>query len=189
SCQAANAHVGENGPRLEVLSPGCWLLVPPRALDVQTRPASVAVGRNISDYLPAGPDARRLAAWVNEVQMVWHGHPVNETRESDGHLPVNWLWVEGPLPEPRARPFEAVHADQPGLRALAEAAGSAEVTTAPRAATELGELFDERPRLVELGGWRRPVLEGDAAGWRDAWSTFAELVAPALRAAPRHARI
>lgn len=186
---AANAHFGEQGPRLEVLAPGCWLLVPPRPLVLQTRPASVAVGRNIRDYLPAGPDARMLAAWVNEVQMLWHGHGVNEARESTGHLPVNWLWVEGPLPAPGTSPFSAVHADRASLRALAQAAGAGEVTSAPRAAAELGELFDSQRRLIELSGWRRPVLEGDAAGWRDAWSVFTELVAPALRAAPGGARL
>ncbi len=186
---AANAHFGEEGPRLEVLAPSCWLLVPPRPLVLQTRPASVAVGRNIRDYLPEGPDARMLAAWINEVQMVWHGHGVNEARESTGHLPVNWLWVDGPLPEPGASPFAAVHADRASLRALARAAGTPEVTPAPRAATELGELLDANDRLVELSGWRRPVLEADAAGWRDAWSAFTELVAPALRAAPGGARL
>ena len=186
---AANAHFGERGPRLEVLSPGCWLLLPSRPLAVTTRPAGVAVGRSVGDYLPEGPDADVLARWINEVQMVWHGHPVNEEREATGHLPVNWLWVDGPLPEPGASPFASVHADRPSLRALARAAGAREVTPAPRGAAELRELLDDRARLVELAGWRRPVLEGDAAGWRDAWDGFAELLAPALRAAPRAARL
>lgn len=188
-CDAANAHFGDQGPRLEVLAPGCWLLLPPRPLDVRTRPASVAVGRSVGDYLPEGPDARLLAGWINEVQMLWHGHEVNEARESTGHLPVNWLWVDGPLPEPRSNPFASVHADRPSLRGLARAAGTEEITPAPRAAAELLALLDSRQRLVELAGWRRPVLEGDAAGWRDAWDRFAELLAPALRSAPRSARL
>lgn len=186
---AANAHFGGEGPRLEALSPGCWLLLPPQPLAVRTRPASVAVGRSVGDYLPEGPDAGTLAGWINEVQMLWHGHAVNEERESAGHLPVNWLWIDGPLPDPGANPFAAVHSDRPSLRGLARAAGATEITVAPRAAEELRELLDDGPRLVELAGWRRPVLEGDSAGWRDAWNAFAELVAPALRAAPRNARL
>lgn len=186
---AANSHFGDDGPRLEVLGPGCWLLVPHRPLALQTRSASMAVGRDIRDHLPEGPDARLLAAWINEIQMLWHGHPVNETRESAGHLPVNWLWIEGPLPAPGTSAFASVHSDLPSLRALATAAGVGRVTTAPRAAAELGELFDAQPRLIELSCWRRPVLEGDASGWRDAWTAFTELVAPALRGAPRNARV
>jgi len=123
------------------------------------------------------------------LQMLWHGHAVNESRESAGHLPVNWLWVEGPLPAPGPCAFASVHSDHPSLRALAEAAGVTEITVTPRAAAELGELLDGQPRLIELSCWRRPVLEGDAAGWRDAWSAFEELIAPALRSAPRKARI
>lgn len=186
---AANAHFGSEGPRLEVLAPGCWLLLPPRPLALRTRPASVAVGRDVREHLPEGPDARMLAAWVNEIQMLWHGHPVNEERESTGHLPVNWLWVEGPLPEPGRSAFAAVHSDRRGLGALARAAGAEEVGPAPRAAAELIELFDGKSRLIELSGWRRPVIEGDAAAWRDAWSDFGKLVAPALRKAPQRARL
>ena len=188
-CDAANAHFGDAGPRFDVLAPDCWLLLPPRPLALATRPASVAVGRDIREHLPEGPDARLLANWINEVQMLWHGHPANEARESAGHLPVNWLWVDGPLPQAGTSPFAAVHSDRPSLRALARAAGAEDVTPAPRAAAELGELFDAKPRLIELSCWRRPVLEGDAAGWRDAWSTFATLVAPALRQATHKARL
>lgn len=188
-CTAANEHFGIDGPRLEVLAPGCWLLVPPRPLALQTWAASMAVGRGIRDYLPQGDDARMLTNWVNELQMLWHAHPVNEERENDGHLTVNWLWVEGPVPQPQPTGFASAHSDYPSVRALAQAAGIAQVATAPPAGTELAELFDGQPRLVGLAIWRRPVLEGDAAGWRDAWSTFADLIAPALRKAPGSARL
>lgn len=187
---AANAHFSAvGGPRFQVLAPGCWLLLAPRPLVVQARSATIAVGRNVADYLPRGEDAGLLGAWINEVQMLWHEHPVNEERESEGHLPVNWLWIEGPVPQPGANPFESVHSDHCAVRGLARAAGTAEVTAAPRGATELGELLDGRRRLIEFSGWRRPVLDADAAGWQDAWSAFGQWLAPALRSMRRQARL
>ena len=32
---------------------------------------------------------------LNEVQMVWHEHPINESRQAEGLLPINGLWLYG----------------------------------------------------------------------------------------------
>ena len=88
--------------------------------------ASLAACGRLRVTLPAGfapktasPDAvagHPLHAWwqtdaasrpwrrvLNEVQMVWHDHNVNEDRQARGALPVNGLWLYG-----GATPWESV---------------------------------------------------------------------------------
>lgn len=187
--EAANLHFEAGEPTIDVLAPGCWLLRGTSPWSVRAHTASLAVGRDVRGFLPTGDDARRLATWVNELQMLWHAHPVNELREAEGHLPVNGLWIEGSLPSPGGCRFEAVHSDHAGIRALARAAGVRRVSTAPRAAAELCELFGAEEVLVELSMWRRPLLDRDTASWRDAWEAFGDLVAGALRKAPLGTRL
>src|SRR5699024_9776029 len=49
-----------------------------------------------------GPDARRLRAFLNELQMLWFEHPVNVARrkEQRGEANALWLWGNGELPAP-----------------------------------------------------------------------------------------
>jgi hypothetical protein len=83
---------------LSVQSPRAWLLSAADAADLQLDCASseAAAGRNIDGYLPAGLHARRYRKLLNEVQMTWHEHPVNQVRESRGELPINSVWLSGP---------------------------------------------------------------------------------------------
>jgi hypothetical protein len=83
-------------------SPRGWLCRHPDDLDCQAPPPEEAIGGNLRELMPVGRDASRLIAWVNELQMVLHEHPVNSRRESRGLPPVNsvWLW-DSARPVPR----------------------------------------------------------------------------------------
>jgi len=72
---------------------------PARGLRLQTRSMLAALGRSIDAWQPSGDDARRWRRIVNEVQMSWYGHPVNDRRESLGLRPINSVWIEGPCPD------------------------------------------------------------------------------------------
>lgn len=54
-----------------------------------------ATGRNIDIWMQTGPRARDWRRLQNEIQMTWHGHPVNDAREAEGRLPVNSVWLHG----------------------------------------------------------------------------------------------
>lgn len=71
---------------------------PARGLRLQTRSMLAALGRSIDAWQPSGDDARRWRRIVNEVQMSWYNHPVNDQRESQGLRPINSVWIEGPCP-------------------------------------------------------------------------------------------
>ncbi len=60
---------------------------------------------------------------LNELQMLWYSHPVNEMRRRQGRAEVNalWVWGGGRLPGtvPRTPGLKAIAADEPVLAGLA----------------------------------------------------------------------
>ncbi len=69
------------------------------------------IGRNVDRWLGADPALRRLRRLQGEVQMLLHGHPINEAREALGLLPVNSFWLSGcGVAQPAAGP--APHVDE-----------------------------------------------------------------------------
>jgi hypothetical protein len=62
---------------------------------LRTTTPDAAAGHNIDVWLPAGEHARAWRKLHNEVQMLWHGHPLNETRELHGQPRINALWLWG----------------------------------------------------------------------------------------------
>ncbi len=80
-------------------------LLPPDSLDIRTHPLHRMQGETVRDRLPTGADARRVHAWMNELQMFLHGHAVNDERRARGLPALNgvWIWGEGTLPAHVAR--------------------------------------------------------------------------------------
>lgn len=54
-----------------------------------------AMGSNLADWMPVGPTALAFKKLQNEIQMLWHEHPVNEARQQRGLAPVNSFWMWG----------------------------------------------------------------------------------------------
>ncbi|MFN0185364.1 MAG: hypothetical protein ACKVQR_16245, partial [Aquabacterium sp.] len=70
------------------------------------------VARDVTPWLPKSTAARALRRLQNEVQMVFHTHPVNAQREARQLRPVNSLWCSGCGPaQPPAR-VASPHVDQ-----------------------------------------------------------------------------
>lgn len=107
--------------------PQRWYVAPPNPLQLNATTLEAALGRSVDRTLPSGADARTWKRLMNEVQMVWHEHPVNMQREAQGELAINSLWLYGgsssniPIP---TKNFDAVYADVLYARALATAAGA-----------------------------------------------------------------
>lgn len=79
------------GWQWRVLDATRWALGHATALD-GLRAASIerAAGQHIEPWLP---DSRVLRRWQNEAQMLLHGHPLNEARETRREHPVNSVWI------------------------------------------------------------------------------------------------
>ncbi len=57
-------------------------------------PALVSIS-SVNDWWPQDIEARPWRRLVNELQMLWFDHPVNQARFAQGQVPVNSLWLFG----------------------------------------------------------------------------------------------
>jgi hypothetical protein len=69
-----------------------WL--DPSASTRSLTPAAMAEMR-LSDWWPQEDSLREWRRLLNEIQMVWHEHPVNIARAERGEVPINSLWLFG----------------------------------------------------------------------------------------------
>lgn len=92
---ALNGHFADSGFRLHATERGGWLCECPPGLRCAAYEPFAAIGGNLRDLQPSGPDAARIRALVNEAQMLLHEHPVNERRAARGESPVNSVWLWG----------------------------------------------------------------------------------------------
>lgn len=105
--QAAHAHFPEEELRIE---PGedIWRVRLPGAVARKGLPVERARATLLRP-LPEefGVDVRGMRA-LNELQMLWYAHPVNEARRSQGRAEANalWVWGGGGLPETVPAPGE-----------------------------------------------------------------------------------
>ena len=120
------AHFAPDGMAFVECGPGHWWATLETEQRLETSSPNAALGRPAMALLPRGADAARWRRWQSEMQMLLFEHPVNRSRESDGRLAVNyvWMWGGGTLREasPDASAV-ALFTKDPLLRELARAAG------------------------------------------------------------------
>ena len=169
----AQSILADAGWRLEpIASPTHWFARRADGGPLAGAAIDHAIGENVAAWQPRNVDAAAGAApdnapasadaalaWrrcVNEIQMLWFGHPVNEAREARGQSTINTLWLSGnggpPAPLPR---YASVTSGLPLLAAL----------PADPAADRRLETFDgfvDRARREDWGGWREQLAVLDA---------------------------
>jgi len=72
-----------------------WL--PTQPVMTSMSPQAVA-GMALADWWPQHESLRGWRKLLNEIQMVWHAHPVNDDRVARGLSPINSLWLYGGAP-------------------------------------------------------------------------------------------
>lgn len=156
---------GDAGMLLEITTPDHWHLRLPAGspLPVFDTPDQ-ALGEDLLQHLPQGPDGRRWRALFNEVQVVLHQQPLNRQRVARGLAPVNclWLWGGGRLPRTVSSELSGVVGDDPLLVALAVRAHLARLPRDPThvATARAGWLIDVRDVPADdLASEWWPVLE------------------------------
>lgn len=137
----------EAGLQLEISTPDRWHLRLPAGATLPSFAApEQALGEDLSQHLPPGPEGRRWRVLLNEIQVLLHQHPLNAQRRARGLAPVNslWLWGGGSLPGPLKSPLHGVVSDDLLLRALAGRADMAQHARTPEsvAAATSGWLID-----------------------------------------------
>lgn len=149
---------------------------------LRCRSARLAAGRNISVWQPEGDAARTWRALVNELQMLWFEHAVNQARERAGRPVLNSVWLEGRAGAARTRAFDAVITADDAVAGLALACGAEVSALAPQAdAADFARLAavqeDAETVLIDPGWWRQAMVAADAGAWQDGWRQLDALVA------------
>jgi hypothetical protein len=157
---AATPYFDEVGKPLLYGDAHTWFVRADDWAGLRTASPDAAAGQNLHAWMPEGACALATRKLQNEVQMLWHDHPVNLVREEKGLVPVNsfWLWGDAPAaaPQPQAALFVA---DVPSwLGALAEPA-----RRAVAAADVTGP--GEGNALVVLGALTSAGLGSDWSLW------------------------
>ena len=123
---ALNRHFEDDGIVFFGSHPHRWYAILPAVPELTTCSLKTASGRNIDALLPAGGEALTWHRHFNEIQMLFHSHPVNEAREANAEPAVNsvWLWGGGTLPASARPTFGSVAARDPLAAGLALASST-----------------------------------------------------------------
>ncbi|HWP94308.1 MAG TPA: hypothetical protein VNL72_01040 [Gammaproteobacteria bacterium] len=156
------------GYRLHPVGLARWLLRVPHRFDVRLADTAAVHGRDVLAFMPQGPDGAHIAAFLNEVQMLWHEHPVNTAREAQGLPAINglWLWGEG---EEQGMPHRTdcvtAWTDDPLCAGAARRLG-AEVRPGVRTCAEWLARAMPGVHVVSAGDLCPAALRGDATSWQ-----------------------
>ena len=94
--ETARPCMDEAGFHAEALTPQRWRLTLPAGLTPAATASPTAVaGRRLDAWWTQDAATRPWRRLLNEIQMAWHEHPVNEVRAARGAPPVNALWLYG----------------------------------------------------------------------------------------------
>ena len=182
---ALNRHFETDGLLFYALRPDRWYLKPEKRLDIQTRLLPDVAGKNINDYLPSGPDGMRWHQLFNEIQMLFHNHPVNEAREMRGEMPINsiWLWGGGTMPALTLKPYTKIWAHDALALSLASTSQTPAAELPENAMKWLELRNDSASELIVLDNLRGAGQYGDIYGWQEGLKQIESLwITPLLRA-------
>lgn len=92
-CEAASAHLAQDGVSLRFVSTNEWLLESTNEIEVLTEHPMFIAGESMRQFLPRGRDARMIERWMNELQMLLFNHPVNPARQANRLPAINVVWL------------------------------------------------------------------------------------------------
>lgn len=145
-----------------------------------------------SPWLPTGPDALRWHHVCNEIQMLLHGHPVNQAREARGEPEINsvWLWGGGRHATVPGRHFSRLWSDDVLAQALAASADIPAAAPAADGESWLQALpatsLEHECHLLTFPQVAHAARNGDPETWQKNLAAFDRLwIAPLLAALKR----
>lgn len=136
---------GDAGFELDAPHPSRWYLRLPKEAKLPALASpDIALGDDVFEHAPDGPEARRWNALASEAQVVLHNHARNEQRAEAGTVAVNalWPWGGGTLPDHAAVAFPKLHSGDVLLHGLAKLANIAAMPA--QSPTPDDALFDLR---------------------------------------------
>lgn len=94
-----NTHFAEDQVELIWARPNHWYLSIVQPVDIKTTSIDEVAYKSVNDYYPTGNAAQYWRQLLNETQMLFYSHPVNEARREKGWPEINsvWVWGEGKI--------------------------------------------------------------------------------------------
>ncbi len=167
--ESLNRHFEQDGILFYGLRPDRWYLRLTQPPAIQTQMLPEVAGNNINELLPFGPEGMHWHSLFNEIQMLFHDHPVNQSREMQGEMPINslWIWGGGVLPAFQKSVFTRIWSNESFVLALAQLTQ----TTVSGLPENGGVIFDhthnEDECLIVLDNLRGAGQYGDVYGWQE----------------------
>ena len=168
-----NRHFVEDGLQLYSRHADRWYLVSENEIDVNTTRIDEAVGRDIKHFLPGGEHALSWRRLLNEAQMLFHNHDVNEQRADNHELVINslWLWGEGEeLTSKGNTGFDWLMSNEAVSSGLAMLTNQRTIPFSQN----LDQLPDEDHGLVVIDDLIGPCSYGDVDAWIESLETVYE---------------
>lgn len=158
--ETALPYFEEAGHALVYGDAGTWFMRADDWAGLDTATPDAALGMDLTDWMPEGRSAAAFRRLQNEVQILWHSHPVNAEREARRLPPVNAFWTWGAadattLPSPNA-PALATFDAGGAVQALAGAR--------PDALPDFGARFEGRT-ILYCGSAAPYAVGADWGGW------------------------
>lgn len=126
--QAFNQHFEQDKVRLEYATAEHWYLRMAFPVDLQTHSIESVAYQPVDGCYPTGNAATYWRKMINEAQMLFFNHPINDIRREQGMPEINsiWVWGEGQLSDSSIveRPDAMVWSDNLYLKGLATLAQS-----------------------------------------------------------------
>ncbi len=96
---AFNEHFAQDKVQIEIGANDRWYLRIVQPVDLQTISMAKAAWQSVDLNMPQGNAASYWRQLINEAQMLFFSHPVNELRREKGLPEINsvWIWGEGQL--------------------------------------------------------------------------------------------
>lgn len=168
-----NAHFATTGLTIHARRPNRWYVRVDRDPAMCAPPLAEIRGQPLLTHMPAGPEGRIWRSILNEIQMLLHEHPVNQSRDTRGSPAVNgiWLWGAGRMVGAPRTDYSRVTADHPVARGLALAAGKHPIPLPSSAREWLDKAANSGTsaagvEAVILDSLRAPAANGDIAAWQ-----------------------
>ncbi len=152
--------------QLEVPTATRWYLRLTESPSLRTTPLSQVLGQDIDTHLPSGADAQYWRRFSNEMQMLFHDHPVNHLRETKRQPLINslWLWGGGKPITPIAQTWQRVWTAEIVSQGLARLNGVRCAAPPEDAAAWFTQVVGDE-HLLTLEDLQNPVAYADVEDW------------------------
>ena len=142
------------------------------------------LGRDIDPFLPRGPQGPLWHGLMNEIQMLFHTHAVNDARNDAGRPTINslWFWGGGLRPEFSHPRFDRIITDDLLTRALGKSTNIPvfNVSTLPDSLDALEEghtlvVWHKCALALQEGSWE-PWCQAHASLEQQCWQPLQQRI-------------